>query len=141
MVLFSCKAYIPRENHCLLFYHSGVECCNVKYPESDKTPSILPELLGYRVNFPRGKDSKGPRRYISTRMKIMCTNNSTSVYQQSNILAIVLLSMLLTSEMNSRIMSVAQQTLLPPSGKSSKVTCLQKPICHSFPCHPCVSFI
>ena len=30
---------------------------------------------------------------------------------------------------------------LPPSERSSKLTCLQKPICHSLPRHPCVSLV
>ena len=42
--------------------------------------------------------------------------------------------------MNS-LMMCAVQHQLPPSEKSSKLTCLQKPICHSLPCHPCVSLV
>ena len=52
---------------------------------------------------------------------------------KSNILAIVLPLMLLRSGMNSLIMCAVPQ--LPPSGKSSKLICLQKPIRHSHPCH------
>ena len=59
---------------------------------------------------------------------------------QSNILAIVLTLMALRSGVNFLMMCVVQYQL-PPSGKSSKLTCMQKPIRHSFPCHPCVSLV
>ena len=59
---------------------------------------------------------------------------------QSNILAIVLPLMLLRSGINALMMCAAHHKL-PPSGKSSKLTCLEKPIHHSTPCQPCVSLV
>ena len=63
----------------------------------------------------------------------------SSALSQSNILAIVL-SLMLRSGMNS-LMMCAVQHHWPPSGKSLKLTCLQKPIYHSLPCYPCVSLV
>ena len=68
---------------------------------------------------------------------LLSTNQSLS---QSNIRAIVLPLMLLRSGMNS-LMMCAVQHQLPPSERSSKLTCLQKPIPHSLPCHPCVPLV
>ena len=59
---------------------------------------------------------------------------------QSNILAIVFTLIHLKSGMNSLMMCAAQHQF-PPSGKSSKLTCLQKSICHNLPCCPCVSLV
>ena len=59
---------------------------------------------------------------------------------QSNILAIVLPLMLLRSGMNSLMMCTVQHQL-PASERSSKLTCLQKPIPHSLPRHPCVPLV
>ena len=59
---------------------------------------------------------------------------------QPNILVIVLPLMLLRSGMNSlKIFAVQHQ--LPPSGRSLKHTCLQKPTHHSLPCYVCVSLV
>ena len=57
----------------------------------------------------------------------------------SNIFAMVLPLMLLRTGMNS-LMMCAMQLQLPPSGKSSKLACLQKPIHHSLPCQPVSSW-
>ena len=59
---------------------------------------------------------------------------------QSNILAIVLPLMLLTFGMNSLMMCTVQHQL-SPSERSLKLTCLQKPIPHSLPRHPCVQLV
>ena len=59
---------------------------------------------------------------------------------QPNILAIVLPLMLRRSGMTSLKMFAVQHQL-PPSEKSLKHTCLQKPIHHSLPCHICVSLV
>ena len=61
---------------------------------------------------------------VNTLQFLHSTQQSTS---QSNILAIVFPLMLLRSRMNS-LMMCAVKHQLPPSGKSSKLTCLQKPI-------------
>ena len=59
---------------------------------------------------------------------------------QPNILAIVLPLMLLRSGMTSlKMMTVQHQ--LPPSDRSLKHTCLQKPTHHSLPRHICVSLV
>ena len=58
----------------------------------------------------------------------------SSVFK-SNILITALHLMLLRSGMSS-LMMCAVQHQLPPSEKSLKLTCLQKPYCHSLPCHP-----
>ena len=54
---------------------------------------------------------------------------------KSNILAVVLPLMNLRPGINSLI-TCSMQHQLPPLGKSSKFTCLQKPIHHGLPCHP-----
>ena len=59
---------------------------------------------------------------------------------QPNILAIVLALMLLRSGMTSLKMFAVQHQL-PPSGRSLKHTCLQKPTHHSLPRHICVSLV
>ena len=59
---------------------------------------------------------------------------------QPNILAIVLPLMLLRSGMTSLKM-FAVQNQLPPSERSLKLTCLQKPTHHSLPRHICVSLV
>ena len=66
-----------------------------------------------------------------------------SIHQSSsqpNISAIVLPLMLLRSGMTSLKM-FAEQHQLPPSERSLKHTCLQKPTHHSLPCHICVSLV
>ena len=68
---------------------------------------------------------------------LLSTHQSSS---QSNILITALPLMLLRSGMNS-LMMCAVQHQLPPSERSLKLTCLQKPIRHSLPCHPCVSLV
>ena len=73
---------------------------------------------------------------INTSQYLLSTHQSLS---QSNILAIVLPLMLLRSGMNSLMTCVVHQ--LPPSDRSSKLTCLQKPIRHSLPRHPCVFLV
>ena len=59
---------------------------------------------------------------------------------QPNILAIVLPLMLLRSGMTSLKMFAVQHQL-PPSERSLKLTCLQKPIHHSLSRHICVSLV
>ena len=59
---------------------------------------------------------------------------------QPNILAIVLPLMLLRSGMTS-LKKFAVQHQLPPSERSLKLTCLQKPTHHSLSCHICVSLV
>ena len=59
---------------------------------------------------------------------------------QPNISAIVLPLMLLRSGMTSLKMFAVQHQL-PPSERSLKHTCLQKPTNHSLPCHICVSLV
>ena len=71
---------------------------------------------------------------VNTLQLLHSTHPSLS---QSNILAIVLPLVLLRSGMNSLIMCTVHHPL-PPSGKSSKLTCLQR---HSLPCHPCLSSV
>ena len=53
----------------------------------------------------------------------------------SNILITALPLMLLESGMNS-LMMCAVQHQLPPSERSLRLICMQKPIRHSLPCHP-----
>ena len=59
---------------------------------------------------------------------------------QPNILAIVLPLMLLRSGMTSLKMFAVQHQL-PPSERSLKLTCLQKPTHHSLSRHICVSLV
>ena len=61
-------------------------------------------------------------------------------FSQPNILAIVLPLMLRRSGMTSLKMFAAQHQL-PPSERSLKHTCLQKPTHHSLPRHICVSLV
>ena len=53
----------------------------------------------------------------------------------SNILITALPLMLLESGMNSLMMCTVQHQL-PPSERSLRLICMQKPIRHSLPCHP-----
>ena len=69
---------------------------------------------------------------INTLMFLLSAHQSSS---QSNILIAPLPLMFQRSGMNS-LMMCAVQHQLPPSERSINLTCLQKPICHSFPCHP-----
>ena len=64
----------------------------------------------------------------------------SSVFKSANILAIVLPLMLLRSGMTSLKMSTVQHQL-PPSERSLKHTCLQKPTHHSLHRHICVSLV
>ena len=67
-------------------------------------------------------------------------NSTHPSLSKSDSLAIVLPLMLLRSGMNSPVMC-ATQLQLPPSGKSSELTWLQRSIHHSLQCHPCVSLV
>ena len=66
---------------------------------------------------------------INTLLILLSAHQSSS---QSNILITALPLMLLRSGMNS-LMMCAVQHQLPPSERSLKLYCLQKPICHSLP--------
>ena len=67
---------------------------------------------------------------VNTLLFLLSTHQSSSL---SNILITALPLMLLRSGMNS-LMMCAVQYQLPPSERSLKLTCLQKPIHHSLPC-------
>ena len=68
---------------------------------------------------------------VNTLLFLLSAHQSSS---QSNILITALPLMLLRSGMNS-LMMCAVQHQLPPSERNLKLTCLQKPIRHSLPCH------
>ena len=74
---------------------------------------------------------------INTLQFILSIHQSLS---QPNILAIVLPLMLLRSGMTSLKMFAVQHQL-PPSERSLKLTCLQKPTHHSLSRHICVSLV
>ena len=74
---------------------------------------------------------------VNTLQFLLSIHQSSS---QPNILAIVLPLMLLRSGMTSLKMFVVQHQL-PPSERSLKHTCLQKPTHHSLPRHICVSLV
>ena len=74
---------------------------------------------------------------INTLQFLLSIHQSSS---QPNILAIVLPLMLLRSGMTSLKMFAVQHQL-PPSERSLKHTCLQKPTHHSLPRHICVSLV
>ena len=74
---------------------------------------------------------------VNTLQFLLSIHQSSS---QSNISAIVLPFMLLRSGMTSLKMFVVQHQL-PPSERSLKHTCLQKPTHHSLPRHICVSLV
>ena len=74
---------------------------------------------------------------VNTLQFLLSIHQSSS---QPNILAIVLLLMFLRSGMTSLKMFAVQHQL-PPSERSLKHTCLQKPTHHSLPRHICVSSV
>ena len=74
---------------------------------------------------------------VNTLQFLLSIHQSSS---QPNISAIVLPLMLLRSEMTSLKMFAVQHQL-PPSERSLKHTCLQKPTHHSLPRHICVSLV
>ena len=74
---------------------------------------------------------------VNTLQFLLSIHQSSS---QPNISAIVLPLMLLRYGMTSLKM-LAVQHQLPPSERSLKHTCLQKPTHHSLPCHICVSLV
>ena len=74
---------------------------------------------------------------VNTLQFLLSIHQSSS---QPNISAIVLPLMLLRSGMNSLKMFAVQHQL-PPSERSLKHTCLQKPTHHSLPRHICVSLV
>ena len=74
---------------------------------------------------------------VNTLQFLLSIHQSSS---QPNISAIVLPLMLLRSGMTSLKMFAVQHQL-PPSERSLKHTCLQKPTHHSLPCHICVSLV
>ena len=87
-------------------------------------PFLSPSSCPYST-----RHSHPDRQYLTVPLS---THQSLS---QLNILAIVFPLMLLRSGMNS-LMMCAVQHQLPPSERSSKLTCLQKPICNSLPITP-----
>ena len=74
---------------------------------------------------------------VNTLQFLLSIHQSSS---QPNILAIVLPLMLLRSGMTSLKMFMVQHQL-PPSERSLRHTCLQKPTHHSLPRHICVSLV
>ena len=103
------------------FLHSG----SPSYFEPFLSLVVVPVVLGVVTQI------------VNTLQFLLSIHQSLS---QPNILAIVLPLMLLRSGMNSLKMFAVQHQL-PTSERSLKHTCLQKPICHSLPCHVCVSLV